>query len=110
MLKTVTELGFRYRPLGAADQEAHAAQVALLAKDLGNVDPDKLARAAQEYARTERFMPKACDLLAIIQKNSTPGAFDPVAQAARNNARLDEIGRYDVRWRVVNGHPEIGWA
>jgi hypothetical protein len=103
------ELGLRYRPLGAADQEAHTAQVALLAKDLAGVDPDKLTRAAQEYARTERFMPKACDLLAIIQKGAH-GSFDPEALAAKGNAHLDQIGRYDVRWRVVNGQPEIGWA
>lgn len=74
VMKIVTELGLRYRPLATADQEAHTLAVGLLAKDLIDADPAKLTRAAQEWARNERFMPKACDLLAIIRKSGADNA------------------------------------
>jgi hypothetical protein len=102
LLKAVMELGLRYRPLGAADQEAHTAQVALLAKDLAGVDPDKLTRAAQEYARTERFMPKACDLLAIINRAKSNNA-DSEDNLKRLAAKYNcaEWMRDDLQWVVV---------
>lgn len=104
--KIISELGLRYRPLASADQDAHAAQVALLVQDLAGVDPDKLTRAAQEYARTERFMPKACDLIALVNKQSE-AALDLHALAARNNVSLK---RDDVHWIVKNGRVELEWS
>jgi hypothetical protein len=101
LVKIISELGLRYRPLASADQEAHAAQVALLVQDLADADPHQLARAAQEYARTERFMPKACDLLAII--NRAKSDIDPNGEenlkrlAAKYNA-ADWFTRRDVEW------------
>jgi hypothetical protein len=80
--------------------------VALLAKDLAGVDPEKLTRAAQEYARTERFMPKACDLLALVNKQSE-ASLDLHALAARNNMSLR---RDDIRWIVKNGRVELEWS
>lgn len=68
IVKIISELGLRFRPLATADQEAHAAQVALLVQDLEGADPAKLSIAAQEWIRTERWMPKAADLLELIAK------------------------------------------
>jgi hypothetical protein len=73
-MKILTELGLRYRPLATADQEAHTLTVGLLIKDLADADPAKLTRAAQEWARNERFMPKACDLLGIMRKSGSDNA------------------------------------
>jgi hypothetical protein len=104
IVKIVSELGLRYRPLTSADQEAHAAQVALLATDLADLDPTQLTRAAQEWALRERFMPKAADLRAMISRsrgNRTPK--DPQACCdfvnARDAALLERAG---LRW-VVSG-------
>ena len=104
VVKIISELGLRYRPLATADQEAHAAQVALLATDLANVDPAKLAAAAHEYARNERFMPKACDLLAIINRAKTGDANSPenLARLAAKYNAADWFTRRDVQW-VVRG-------
>lgn len=110
VVKIVSELGLRYRPLATADQEAHAAQVALLAADLGNVDPCRLAEAAHEYARTERFMPKACDLLAIVNRSRDGNANSPenlARLAAKYNAGMS---RTDVQWVVIGAELKLAAA
>jgi hypothetical protein len=64
----VTELGLRFRPVATADQEDHQTGVWLLARDLADIDPRALKSAADEWARTERWMPKAADLRAVIAR------------------------------------------
>jgi hypothetical protein len=107
VLKIITELGFRFRPLTAADQEAHAAQVGLLAKDLADADPVKLQIAAREWARTERWMPKAADLLALMAKKAVSREMLDAADE-RGNAHLRSIGRSDCHWFIHNDQVTIG--
>jgi hypothetical protein len=64
----VAEVGLRYRPHSQADLAAHAAQLALLARDLANVDPQALGDAIREHVLFSPFMPKAADLVALIEK------------------------------------------
>jgi hypothetical protein len=66
----VAELGLRYRPASQADLAAHAAQLALLARDLADIDPDALSEAIREHVLFSPFMPKAADLVALIEKRS----------------------------------------
>lgn len=56
------KLGLRYPPASSVDRDAHAARVALLAEDCADLDADWLDAAAREWARTEPFMPRACEL------------------------------------------------
>lgn len=103
ILRTVTELGYRYRPLSTADQQAHAAQVSLLARDLAGHSPALVEQAANDWARSERFMPKAAELLAIIRRISPKAGPDEGylhTLAAKYNSRLE---RRDVQWVVRFG-------
>jgi hypothetical protein len=104
----VTELGLRYRPLATADQEAHAATVSLLARDLSACDIGKLARAADEWARSQKFMPKACDLIALMAKMGSSHQ-DQQAICDHANARMatDPEGRRDIHWVVKHGRATL---
>lgn len=103
ILKIISELGLRYRPVATADQEDHQTGVLLLARDVAGADPKLLKRAADEWARTERWMPKAVDLLELIKKYKPAGTLNLQALADQGNAKLSEIGRSDCRWVVRNG-------
>ena len=108
LLQIVTELGLRYRPLTAADQEAHAATVSLLARDLENCDLGKLAQAADQWARSERFMPKACDLIKIMSQMTTAKKSAQQRCDEWNAAMLTaEHGRRDIHWVVVGTEPKL---
>ena len=67
MGRIVSELGLRYRPSNAADLEAHAHALRLLAEDVSDVPPDYLERAAKEWARKSPYLPKASDLIGLAQ-------------------------------------------
>ena len=69
--RLIAELGLRYRPTAQADLEAHAAMLALLARDLGDVDPDHLEKAIAEHVRCSRFMPKAAELFDLVERYSS---------------------------------------
>lgn len=110
IVKIISELGLRYRPLATADQEAHAAQVALLCKDLETVEPAALSAAAQEYARTERFMPKACDLLAIVNRRKSdisPDGPDNLARLAHKYNNSDWMPKR-LEWSVRGTELKLG--
>jgi hypothetical protein len=105
----VAELGLRYRPSVQADLEAHAATLALLARDLADLDPARLQAAADHWAKTERFMPRAAELRSLVSKmgNRTKAAELAVE---RGNARLASEGRTDIRWALRDGRCVIEWA
>lgn len=58
----IGKLGLRYRPSGAADLEAHAEAIRLLAEDVADVPAQLLDPAARKWAQTSKFMPKASEL------------------------------------------------
>jgi hypothetical protein len=78
-----------------------------LARDLSHVDPGKLAKAAEHWGRTERFMPKACDLIALMARSKT--SHDQQEICDRANARMasDPEGRRDIRWVVSHGRATL---
>ena len=102
LVKIIAELGLRFRPLTLADQEAHAAQVALLTRDLAGTDVVALQKAADQWARNERFMPKAADLLKIVRlhRPATTSSLDLQYLADMGNAKCT---RPDLQWVVRNG-------
>ncbi len=55
-------LGLRYPPASSVDRDAHAARVALLAEDCADIPAEWLDEAARQWARSEPFMPRACEL------------------------------------------------
>lgn len=63
-MEIVGKLGLRYPPASSVDRDAHAARVALLAEDCADINPEWLDIAAREWARSEPFMPRACELRA----------------------------------------------
>jgi hypothetical protein len=73
-VEIIGKLGLRYPPANTVDRQAHAARIALLAEDCSDVPADCLEQAAREWAQTQPFMPKACELrenaLAIARRAS----------------------------------------
>lgn len=106
--RIIGELGLRYRPSGQADLEAHAATLALLAKDVSDIDPDKLERAAAHWAKTERFMPRASELRSLVSRFSDKRTAAQL-NCERGNAQLMSDGRTDVQWVVRDGRSCIEW-
>jgi hypothetical protein len=102
LVKIISELGLRFRPLATADQEAHAAQVALLVQDLEGTDTALLAEAAREWIRTEKWMPKAADLLELIAKaRAKPNPNSPEnLQRLADKYNADPQFSSNVRWLV----------
>ena len=108
ILRIVSELGLRYRPLATADQEDHQATVLLLARDLDGCDIGKLSQAAEQWSRSERFMPKACDLIKIMSQMTTAKKSTQQRCDEWNAAMLTaEHGRRDIRWVVVGTEPKL---
>jgi hypothetical protein len=105
LVKVIAELGLRYRPHSLAEQEAHAAQIALLTRDLTGSNPEAVARAADTWAKSERWMPKASDLLALMRRTSSGGDREAkLTQHMHNgNAMLAAQGRTDIQWVMRHG-------
>ena len=61
-MEIVGKLGLRYPPANSVDREAHAARVALLAEDCADIEPEWLDAAARQWAKTQPFFPRACEL------------------------------------------------
>lgn len=106
--KLVAELGLRYRPSAQADLEAHAGQLAFLARDLATQPIEPLREAVAEHIRTNRFMPKAAELIETVRRihqreSAANGDRDSRANAQaiadRYNLRLAETGK-PMRWIV----------
>lgn len=107
--RIVGELGLRYRPSVQADLEAHAASLALLSRDLADVDPARLGSAADHWARTEKFMPKASELRSLVAKFGDRNRAVELA-VERGNAQLLADDRHDVHWVVRDGRCVIEWS
>jgi hypothetical protein len=108
ILRIVAELGLRYRPLATADQEDHQAGVLLLARDLDGCDIGKLGQAAEQWARSQKFMPKACDLISLMSQMA--GVKKSAQQRCDEwNAQLltHDHGRRDIHWVVVGTEPKL---
>ena len=106
--RIVSELGLRYRPSAQADLEAHAAMLALLSRDLADLDPSRLEMAALHWARTERFMPRAAELRSLFAKFGDKHKAAEL-NAERGNIALAAEGRDDVHWVVRDGRATIEW-
>lgn len=61
-------LGLRYPPASNIDRDAHAARVALLAEDCADLPAQWLDIAARQWAKSEPFMPRACELRDAARK------------------------------------------
>jgi hypothetical protein len=66
--RLVAELGLRYRPSVQADLEEHAAQLALLARDLSDIPPAYLDKAIQVWVEQKPWLPKASELVEIAKR------------------------------------------
>lgn len=75
--------------------------LALLTRDLGDVDPNALERAIAEHVGCSRFMPKVAELLELIAKHRPKATqADLEFLAANGNAKCT---RDDLEWIVWNG-------
>lgn len=83
----MAEIGLRYRPSAEADLDAHAALLALLSRDLADMPPLWLERAATQWALESHFMPKASDLISIAQRMQA------------EDQRRDAPTQNDMYWR-----------
>ena len=102
-VKVIAELGLRYRPSSATDLEAHAAMIALLTKDVAHVPVRYLRMAADKWARENKWMPKAAELIELarsLRPKPSP-AESPESEAARRNATLAPDSR--MHWVVEHG-------
>lgn len=96
--QAVLELATRYRPNNAAENEPFQAKVALLTKDLALVNPHALKDAADEWARREKWLPKASELIDLIKESRGPGG-TAIDLAALYNARLaTDPNKRGMKW------------
>jgi len=91
------ELATRYRPNRPEELEPFQARIALLTKDLAHVNPQALKNAADEWARRERWLPKASELIALIQEGRGPRRKE-INLAEKYNARLAAEGKRGMKW------------
>ena len=105
--KVVGELGFRYRPSAQADLEAHAHMIRLLAEDLADVPVSLLETAARRWAARSPYMPKACELRALVEEiaaASIPGTDAALADLQAHCDRLNANGG-GMYWYVTGTAP-----
>ncbi len=88
--KMILELGFRFRPSGADDVKAHTAKLEIMAADLFDVPEHALSLAISEWIRTEKFMPKAAELIALARDAVKPGAISAQAWCDQRNAGMPD--------------------
>ena len=103
----ILELGLRFRPQAAADQQEYSAAVALLAQDVAIVPVHLLERAVAEWVRTKRFLPRAAELIDLaqqIQRGSQQGTDAALAQLQAHCDRLNALNGGRDGWHVV-GEP-----
>lgn len=107
----VSRLGLRYRPTNAADLDAHAAMLALLAQDLADIPYDLLDRAISRHVMISPYMPKAADLVKLAReiddarRPNLPN--EGATYAHRLAASYNQRGnRPDVEW-YVNDNGEV---
>ncbi len=62
IVEIMGKLGLRYPPASSVDRDSHAARVALLAEDCADIPDEWLDLAARDWAKSEPFMPRACEL------------------------------------------------
>jgi hypothetical protein len=111
--RIIGELGLRYRPSVQADLEAHATTLALLTRDVAQMRPETLERAAQRWAQTSPYMPKAAELIAMCRDLDRPSATQlerlerANASAALINIERAEQGLPPVRWVLKGGEIKI---
>lgn len=109
IIKTmVRELGLRFRPLGAENQEEYTASVALLEQDVAIIPPPLLDRAITEWVRTKRFLPRAAELIDLaqqIQRGSQQGTDAALAQLQAHCDRLNALNDGRDGWHVVGEAP-----
>lgn len=65
--KLIAELGLRYEPSAKADLQAHAARMALLSRDLAEARADLLDEAIRMWVSRKDFLPRANELIAMMQ-------------------------------------------
>lgn len=88
----IAELGLRYRPTSQADLEAHAGALALLCTDLADSPPHLLERAIKHHALNSPYLPKAADLVKLMQ-----GFLNDAKPAAQTGRKLDQAARANER-------------
>ena len=89
--------------------QAHAAGMALLAVDLADIPADRLERAVHEWVRTEKWLPKASELIAICQRHQR-NEFDPGYHPATERASADAFAdSRNAGMNVENGRKDIEW-
>lgn len=97
----IGKLGLRYRPSGAADLEAHAEAIKLLAEDVADVPPPLLDEAAKRWAREQRFMPRASELREMARKVQSDRIQGTDAAGQQLQAHCDSLN--SLRWVQAKG-------
>lgn len=98
----IGKVGLRYEPSVKSDLEAHAARVALLAEDMADADPRKLAVAIQQWVATRPYLPKASDLNELMAEiGRRPSDSECVDVVSPRNEMLQAQGS-NLRWAWNN--------
>lgn len=108
MGRIIGELGLRYRPSAQADLIAHAEAIRLLTEDVADVPVELLDAAAKQWARENRFMPKASELVALARGtlgNATRGTDFGFQQLQAHCDRLNAMNSGRDGWHVVGTAP-----
>lgn len=111
----ILELGVRYRPSSPAEQQAHREKLEYLCEDLADIPPTNLKRAADDWVRTQRWLPKASELADLVRDQSVPVVFNRRDQqsfwdelAEKFTRECHARGRTDLAYVNHGKGPEIG--
>lgn len=102
--RIIAELGLRYRPTSQTDLEAHGEALRLLTMDLADMPPSLLEKAAERWARTERFMPRASELIGVaqsMQRERDAGSDFARRRLQEHCDRLNTMAWCRGQWSVV---------
>jgi hypothetical protein len=109
--RIISELGMRYEPSAKADLGGHAGKLALLVRDVEDLDPGVLQIAVDSWIKRNPFMPRASDLRGLVEDITRMQGGAGMSDAKRKQIILDECnanlrkwGRLDQEWyRDANG-------
>jgi hypothetical protein len=99
--QVVGELGLRYPASHHIDPAAHAERLALLCEDLADVPIKALEWAADEWAKTSAFLPKASDIRALARRYAEVGGKQIPTDLDEYCAAMNK--RWIGRWYSVVG-------
>jgi hypothetical protein len=108
--RIIGELALKFPASAALSPTEHAAQLALLCRDLIDVEPRFLRHAAEQWSRENKWMPRASELRDLARSLAIPKSSNGgETEAERWKRRVDEGNRMLIEDGMAGrAHWEVG--